>query len=106
MAHEDMALLFASSDVVNVRAAMKCLIGDSAPWCRGQAYDRWRDLACDANARRVEAIVECLPNGPAWLSLGVQRDDGGTRVARRLDAGPAGAGERVRRTVCNDGGDF
>jgi hypothetical protein len=31
MAHEDMALLFASSNVVNVRAAMKCLIGDSAP---------------------------------------------------------------------------
>jgi len=31
MAHEDTALLFASGDVVNFRAAMKCMIGDSAP---------------------------------------------------------------------------
>jgi hypothetical protein len=39
MAQEDSALLFASGDVVNFRAAMKCMIGDSAPGGRGPPYD-------------------------------------------------------------------
>jgi hypothetical protein len=83
MALENSALLFASGDVVNFRAAMKCMVGDSAP-AEAKHTIRWRDLAWDAEA------------------LSLQRDDGGTRVSRRLDAGLAGAGERLRRAVCKD----
>jgi hypothetical protein len=106
MAHEDSAPLFASGDVVNVRAAMKCLIATARLGAETKDTIRWRDLAWDANARRVAAIVERRPNDPASLSLRVQRDDGGTRVARRSDAGPDGAGAHVRRAVFNDGRDF
>jgi glycosyltransferase involved in cell wall biosynthesis len=76
LAHEDSALLFASGDGASFRGALKRLIADPDLRKRLGASARatidTRDLTWDANARRVEAIVQNLPNLPHSLSLRAQ----------------------------------
>jgi glycosyltransferase involved in cell wall biosynthesis len=73
LTHEDSALLFTPGDAAAVRAAMTRLIGEPALRKRLGARAREtigaRELTWDANARRVEAIVQHLQGGPAALSL-------------------------------------
>jgi hypothetical protein len=72
-AHEDMALLFASSDVVDVRAAMKCLIG------------RQRALVPRPSIRSAGVTClrcQCAPGGGAVLFAAMGAiSDGATRDA-------------------------
>jgi glycosyltransferase involved in cell wall biosynthesis len=70
------ALLFAPGDGPAFRAALKRLIDDPLLRKRLGASARatidTRDLTWDANARRVEAIVQSLRDGPHPLSLRAQ----------------------------------
>jgi glycosyltransferase involved in cell wall biosynthesis len=76
LAHEESALLFAPGDGASFRGALKRLIADPELRKRLGASARatidTRDLTWDANARRVEAIVQNLPNAPHSLSLRAQ----------------------------------
>jgi glycosyltransferase involved in cell wall biosynthesis len=76
LTHEESALLFAPGDAASFSAALKRLIADPDLRKRLGASARatidTRDLTWDANARRVEAIVQNFPNGPHSLSLRAQ----------------------------------